>query len=378
MSDSLQTYLKSIERAEDYRLIRVLKDSVCERTELVSKVNDSSSLFVRKIIDRQAGIGDVYESLWKATCAGVVFAHLPCVYEYFRTESHIVVVMEYFSGITLQEALVASNNPNEASIHAWFIEICDAVIELETSFQPPIIHRDLKPSNVIVTANALKLVDFGISRTFREGATEDTTHFGTRGFAPPEQFGFGQTDVRSDVYALGALLYYLYTGRVPSREDFGSNKAFSGIPDKYIKVIRRATELDPSRRYADAKELKTAFLMAGTEEKEPTVFRTIVGKIWNGFLIAQLVFIGIGVAGFSIPSYISNCPQYPVWFCVMSMFCVVIIPEFGLTISLYDKSRLRRRFPDNPLFQNKRIVPPVLAICFISLFAVIVIAQVVA
>lgn len=62
----------------------------------------------------------------------------------------------------------------------------------------------------------LTIIDFGIARAFREGAAGDTAHFGTRCYAPPEQFGYGQTDERSDVYALGMLLYYLLAERDPS------------------------------------------------------------------------------------------------------------------------------------------------------------------
>lgn len=85
------------------------------------------------------------------------------------------------------------------------------------------IHRDLKPSNIIVTGanytpddgltfSSLVIIDLGIARVWRDGADADTVKFGTRPYAPPEQYGFGQTSVRSDVYALGALLFFCLTG----------------------------------------------------------------------------------------------------------------------------------------------------------------------
>lgn len=87
----------------------------------------------------------------------------------------------------------------------------------------PVIHRDLKPSNIIVsgvryaadagmTFSSLVIIDLGIARVWRDGADADTVKFGTRSYAPPEQFGFGQTSVRSDIYALGALLFFCLTG----------------------------------------------------------------------------------------------------------------------------------------------------------------------
>ena len=86
----------------------------------------------------------------------------------------------------------------------------------------PVIHRDLKPSNVMVVGGknglprSFVLIDLGIARTWREGAEADTTRLGTRSYAPPEQFGFGQTSVRSDVYALGAVLWFCLTGEDPA------------------------------------------------------------------------------------------------------------------------------------------------------------------
>ena len=86
--------------------------------------------------------------------------------------------------------------------------------------QPPIIYRDLKPENVILTPEGIiKFIDFGVARTYKARKAKDTVAIGTYGYAPPEQYGKGQTDARSDIYTLGATLYHLLTnlGPVPLR-----------------------------------------------------------------------------------------------------------------------------------------------------------------
>jgi serine/threonine-protein kinase len=81
----------------------------------------------------------------------------------------------------------------------------------------PIVFRDLKPANIMINSDSrIKLIDFGIARFFKEDRQEDTFVYGTPGYAAPEQYGSGQTDVRSDIFSLGATLHYCLTGRNPS------------------------------------------------------------------------------------------------------------------------------------------------------------------
>lgn len=148
--------------------------------------------------------------------------------------------------------------------------LCDAVLELHECPGGPIVHRDLTPANVIVpVADPTRpvLIDFGIARRWKDGARCDTTHFGTRAYAPPEQFGFGQTDVRSDVYALGMLAFFCLTGRDPEPSDRERGFAAPEVPGNWQETIRRATALDPQDRYGNVAELRAAITCAapGTE-----------------------------------------------------------------------------------------------------------------
>lgn len=130
-----------------------------------------------------------------------------------------------------------------------FPQVCEAVRELHESFNPPLIHRDLKPANIVLSNGRVFLIDFGISRVYRSGSVSDTSHLGTRAYAPPEQYGFGQTDTRSDVYALGMVLYYCLTGRTAEVADRESAFAHPLVPEEYRSIIERACAFDPRNRY---------------------------------------------------------------------------------------------------------------------------------
>ncbi len=262
-TDELSAYLNSLEREKDFRVGKVLKQTPFETTQLVTLVQDGSLYgpFVRKIIKGDVGLGSAYEQLFNAQHKGFSYPHLPLVHECYHHDNDLVVVMEYIKGETLQD-MVYRCNPSVALAMNVFPEICDAVSELHNGFNPPIIHRDIKPSNVIVREGRPILIDFGISRTFNANKTKDTNVFGTEGFAPPEQFGFGQTSVRSDVYALGMLLYFCLTEEIPSAGTRESVLGDEHIPYALQHVLATAIALDPADRFASVEALKNAFLNA--------------------------------------------------------------------------------------------------------------------
>ena len=171
------------------------------------------------------------------------------------------MVLEYVRGETLAE-VVYRCDPSLPLAKDVFCRLCDAVTELHEGFDPPIIHRDLKPGNVILSRDSLTVIDFGIARAWREGAGEDTVRFGTRAYAPPEQFGYRQTDVRSDVYALGMLLYFCLVEKTPDAHTHEKGFRDPRIPESVCEVLLRATAFDPDDRYASARELKAAFRAA--------------------------------------------------------------------------------------------------------------------
>ena len=217
-NDPLAAYLAALARDDCYRVDEVLKTVPHETTEVVYFVGPmrrSSGRSSASASRLMRPWGDAYGHLFRAQRAGRRFRHLPRIYDVHTTGDELVVVMEYIQGRTLRDEVYerdGSARPGGAVVPA----LCDGVMELHEQFSPPLIHRDLKPTNIVVSDAGLTIIDFGIARVFREGADGDTAHFGTRCYAPPEQFGYGQTDERSDVYALGMLLYYLLAERDPS------------------------------------------------------------------------------------------------------------------------------------------------------------------
>ena len=116
--------------------------------------------------------------------------------------------------------------------------------------KPPVIHRDIKPQNVVVDdGGSCHLIDLGISRIHRAGEDMDTNAIGTRLTAPPEQFGYRQTDERSDIYSMGVLLRYCVTGEYGEAAD-------DLLPSELRRVVKRATQFDPQRRYRSAREMR--------------------------------------------------------------------------------------------------------------------------
>ena len=188
---------------------------------------------------------------------------IPKVMDRFEEHGKQYIVMAYVQGETLDAVLQREGSPGlpEEHVLGWVDQICE-VLEYLHSQNPPVIFRDLKPSNVMLGPDGhIGLIDFGISRFFKPGQTSDTWNLGTAGYAPPEQFGKGQTDVRSDVYALGAMAHQLLTGRDPSITLFQFpplRKVNSSISGDIEAVIGKALALDPANRYQSIREMREA------------------------------------------------------------------------------------------------------------------------
>ena len=100
------------------------------------------------------------------------------------------------------------------------VKLCTVLDYLHTR-RPPIIFRDLKPANIMLTPDErVVLIDFGIARHFKPGQIRDTVTFGSPGYAPPEQYGKGQTTPRADIYSLGATLHQMLSGYDPADSPF--------------------------------------------------------------------------------------------------------------------------------------------------------------
>ncbi len=201
---------------------------------------------------------------------------LPSLYDYFFEDGYWYLVMDYIPGQTLTAYLRQQGPlpPLEALNYA--IQLCDVFDYLHKQ-SPPIIYRDLKPSNILITPQGtLMLIDFGIARYFKEGQSNDTTDFGSPGYASPEQYKTeGQTDGRSDLFSLGVLLYEMISGQRPitangttasdvSRKDMPPLSAVLG------GLITLATRTEPMYRFQSAHTFFLALERAYTIEEQRT------------------------------------------------------------------------------------------------------------
>lgn len=191
------------------------------------------------------------------------FPNLPVVADLFEHEGRPTMVMEFVAGQTLEDRIHQANAPLlEQQVVAYGVQLC-RVLHYLHSCEPPIIYRDLKPSNIMLTPEGvLKLIDFGVARTHKRGKTKDTVAMGSAGYAPPEQYGKGQTDARSDVYALGATLLHLLTNLPPvplqTPQPGSITRMNPSVDRRTEEVIIRAMDLSRDRRFASMVEMEQA------------------------------------------------------------------------------------------------------------------------
>lgn len=228
---------------------------------------------------------------------GLHHSNLPHYYEIFEFQGNGYLVMELVPGQSLEEVL--DSQPGQPLLESqalgYAMQVCDALTYLHSQ-NPPIIHRDIKPANIRLTpAGLVKLVDFGLVKQATGITPTSLRGLGTPGYAPIEQYGkiSGQhTDARSDVYALGATLYHLLTGQVPTP----ALDRLSMNPDPLIPVrqlnpqislqvanaVNKATQILQKDRYADVTTMKQALLGVGDPPSQP---------LWGGLIVLGLVIL---------------------------------------------------------------------------------------
>ncbi len=172
------------------------------------------------------------------------------VYDVVYANNNTYIIEEFVSGKTLYEVLQEHGKFSEREIAQMMIDICGG-LELLHECQPPIIHNDIKTSNIMVREDGtVKLIDFDIARSYKEGAIKNTKLMGTEEYAAPEHFGFGQSEPCTDVYGLGVTMHELLTGVALTNE---RKMTYKG---SLRKIIQRCIEVNREKRYASAKLLR--------------------------------------------------------------------------------------------------------------------------
>ena len=216
-----------------------------------------------------------------STLARLDHPNLPKVSDYFSDNQRDYLVMDFVPGHDLKETLAASlrdGHPlDERQVLAWAGQLCDALEYMHTQ-EPPVLHRDIKPSNIKVTPSGnVKLVDFGLVKVLVPDDQRTITVVQGRGtvqYIPLEQYGgdTGHTDVRSDIYSLGATIYHLLTGQPPldAKQRFLKPKSLPGPrtlnPDISVQTehaLLWSLAMHPDDRPPTVADLRTALLAPG-------------------------------------------------------------------------------------------------------------------
>lgn len=229
--------LEEESRLSFYRELTVLDEK--KNIVLVQDIRNSE-LCVKKKLDIYSR--DVYEQLASVRIEGV-----PAVKECVADDGKLIVVEEYVQGRSLKQVLDEQGLLNEEQAYDIAVQLADILVRLH-QLEPAIVHRDIKPSNIIIEKNGhVNLIDFNAARHVNADKNEDTRMLGTVYFAAPEQFGFGQSDERTDIYGLGATINYIMTGDKPG----------AGIAEcRFSDILKKCLMVDAKDRYQSAEELR--------------------------------------------------------------------------------------------------------------------------
>ncbi|NFV11529.1 serine/threonine protein kinase [Clostridium sporogenes] len=226
-------------RLSFYKTLTILKENDKSKIFLVHHI-ENNNIYIKKVLTNYNI--DIYKALQKFKNI-----HTPCIYEVLEFNNELILIEEFVNGDTLEKILEKSKSLTELKTIEYMLCICNILGELH-SLKPPIIHRDIKPSNIIINNDGiLKLIDYDVSRVYKKGSICDTVIMGTQEYASPEQFGFFQTDCRSDIYSMGVLMNVLTTGNYPKYKK--NNEVLKDIIEKCIRI-------SPEERYQSIKELK--------------------------------------------------------------------------------------------------------------------------
>lgn len=262
--------------------------------------------------------------------AGLIHPNLPRVTDYFfiRNQGQYLV-MDFIDGEDLETMITKLSAIPEDAVIPWIYQICDALQYLHTR-NPPIIHRDIKPANIRIRPDGrVMLVDFGIAKIYDPYlATTAGARAVTPGYSPPEQYGSGRTDVRTDIYALGATMYHLLTGKkLPESLDLliqdqsypNPRQVNQTISQPVEEAILRCIEIDTRKRLQSVRDL-TDILAQKQATSEPAITEQVVPQspASTRKRLPWFVYFGIGAVALII------------------IIAILIVPGFGIFIPAKD------------------------------------------
>ena len=208
---------------------------------------------------------------------------IPKAYRIFEENGEVYLVREYIEGMSLAQMVLQKGGISEAEICRISRKICQTAEQFQNPNEP-MIHRDIKPENIVVTPGGeVVFIDFGTMRSYKKDGSRDTFVVGTRGTAAPEQYGYTQTDQRTDVYAIGQTMLYMVS------ESYEMNQLSEcAVSRRMKKIIEKACSFEPDKRYGDAAQLRRAVekCQANNRKKVYKKAGAVFGLIAAGYILA--------------------------------------------------------------------------------------------
>ena len=208
---------------------------------------------------------------------------IPKAYRIFEENGEVYLVREYIEGMSLAQMVLQKGGISEAEICRISRKICQTAEQFQNPNEP-MIHRDIKPENIVVTPGGeVVFIDFGTMRSYKKDGSRDTFVVGTRGTAAPEQYGYTQTDQRTDVYAIGQTMLYMVS------ESYEMNQLSEcAVSRRMKKIIEKACSFEPDKRYGDAAQLRRAVEKCQANNRKKVYKKTgaVLGLIAAGYILA--------------------------------------------------------------------------------------------
>ena len=267
---------------EHWTVYECLKESEDSSTFLVKETVTGILCVLKWGRNRQAEFlrneMEIMEKMADRKLSGV-----PKAYRIFEENGEVYLVREYIEGMSLAQMVLQKGGISEAEICRISRKICQTAEQFQNPDEP-MIHRDIKPENIVVTPGGeVVFIDFGTMRSYKKDGSRDTFVVGTRGTAAPEQYGYIQTDQRTDVYAIGQTMLYMVS------ESYEMNQLSEcAVSRRMKKIIEKDCSFEPDKRYGDAAQLRRAVekCQANNRKKVYKKAGAVFGLIAAGYILA--------------------------------------------------------------------------------------------
>lgn len=271
-----------VEMKEHWTVYECLKENEDSATFLVKEIVAGILCVLKWGRNMQAELlrneMEILEKLADRKLSGI-----PKAYRIFEENREVYLVREYIEGTPLAQMVLQKGEIPETEICRISRKICRTAEQ----FQNPdnlMIHRDIKPENIVITPGGEAVfIDFGTMRSYKKDGSRDTFVVGTRGTAAPEQYGYIQTDQRTDVYAIGQTMLYMVS------ESYEMNQLSEcAVSRRMKKIIEKACSFEPDKRYGDAAQLRRAVekCQANNRKKVYKKAGAVFGLIAAGYILA--------------------------------------------------------------------------------------------